>query len=201
MARTTVTLTAGEGYTYEWKDHGLRLQVPTDALEPLSPTTTITIQASLSGHYHLQDHSQLVSGVYWISFPSKFSRPVMLEVQHCASLQPTYETTSLTFVTAKCSQETLPYNFKPMTGGVFSADSRFRTIELSHFSGFAIAKKKRSQRMSDKGKGKNGGSGVEGVAEGERFYTVRTYYIPKTSSTTWITHFPIIWDLDICRQV
>ena len=118
MAKTTVTLTAGEGY--EWKGHGLRLQVPANALEPLSPPATITIQASLSGHYHLPDHSQLVSGVYWISFPGKFSRPVTLEVQHCASLQPAHETSSLTFVTAKCSQETLPYNFRPMTGGVVS---------------------------------------------------------------------------------
>ena len=201
MARTTVTLATGEGY--EWKGHGLRLTVPADALELLSPPATITIQASLSGHYHLPDHTQLVSGVYWISFPGKFSRPVTLEVQHCANLQPAHETSSLTFVTAKCSQETLPYNFKPMTGGVFSADSRFGTIELSHFSGFAVVKKKtkRSQGKSDKGKGKDRGSGAEGEAEGEIFYTVLTYYIPQTSSTTWITHFPIIWDLELFLQV
>ena len=178
VARTTVTLAAGEGY--EWKGHGLRLQVPADALEPLSPpaTITVTIQASLSGHYHLPDHTQLVSGVYWIFFPGKFSQPVTLEVQHCASLQPAHESSSLTFVTAKCTQETLPYNFKPMAGGTFSADSRFGTIELSHFSGFAV---------------------VSGDSENKR-YTAHTYYIPR-SPTTWHMHFAIICKLDLFLQV
>ena len=48
-----------------------------------------------------------------------------------------------------------------------------------------------------------GGRELEGRRDvkGERLYTVQTYYIPQTSSTTWITHFPIIWDLDLCRQV
>ena len=48
-----------------------------------------------------------------------------------------------------------------------------------------------------------GGRELEGRRDvnGEKFYTVLTYYIPQTSSTTWITHFPIIWDLDLCRQV
>ena len=62
-------------------------------------------------------------------------------------------------------------------------------------------KTKRSQGKSDKGKGKDRGSGAEGEAEGEIFYTVLTYYIPQTSSTTWITHFPIIWDLELFLQV
>ena len=37
MARTIVPLqlAAGEGCSYEWKGHGLRLTVPADALEPL----------------------------------------------------------------------------------------------------------------------------------------------------------------------
>ena len=178
MARTTVTLAAGEGCTYEWKGHGLRLLVPEDALEPHFPPATITIQASLSGHYHLPDHTQLVSGVYWISFPGKFSRPVTLEVQHCASLQPVHEMTSLTFVTARCTQETLPYNFRPLTGGVFSADSRFATIELSHFSSFAV---------------------VSGDSENKR-YRAHTYYIPR-SPTTWHMHLAIICNLELFLQV
>ena len=179
VARTTVTLAAGEECSYEWKGQGLRLQVPADALEPLSPTTTITIQASLSGHYHVPDHTQLVSGIYWISFPGKFSQPVTLEVQHCASLQRAHETTCLTFVSARCTQKTLPYNFRSITGGIFSADSRFGTIDLSHFSGFAV---------------------VSGDSSEKRQYSAHTYYIPR-SPTTWLMHFAIICDLELLLKV
>ena len=179
MARITVPLAAGEGCTYEWKGHGLRLQVPADALESLSPPATITIQASLCGHYHLPDNTQLVSAVYWIAFPGKFSRPVTLEVQHCAALEQSHTLSSLSFVRAKCSQETLPYNFKPIQGGVFSASSRHGAIELSHFSGVGITSEDSEQ---------------------SKHYTAHTFYIPQ-SPTTWLMHFIIICDLELLFRV
>ena len=180
MARTRITLAAGERCTYEWKGHGLRLQVPDDALQPPAPPTTMTIHASLSGHYHLPDDTQLVSGVYWISFPRKFSRPITLELQHCAFLENPHEMTALSFVSAKCNQNTLPYNFKPMTGReVFSADSQYGAIELNHFSAVGIVSKKGKQ--------------------GKR-YMAHTYYIPQ-SPTTWLMHFTIICDLDLFLRV
>ena len=179
VARTTVPLAAGEGCTYEWKGHGLRLQVPADALEPLSPPATIIIQASLSGHYHLPDNTQLVSAVYWIAFPGKFSRPVTLEVHHCAALEQSHTLSSLSFVRAKCSQETLPYNFKRIQGGVFSASSRHGAIELSHFSGVGIASEESEQ---------------------SKHYTAHTFYIHQ-SPTTWLMHFIIICDLELLFRV
>ena len=246
VARTTLTLAAGEECTYEWKGHGLRMQVPAGALELHSPPTTMTIQASLSGHYQLPDHAQLVSGVYWISFPGKFSRPVTLEVQHCTFLQSAHETAALSFVTAKCNQETLPYSFRPIAGGIFSADCRFGTIELSHFSCFAIVLwvrrmgkdgreegREEGREVKGKGDGKRdtegegneeggqevetgeaeerkaeGGGTVEGVGDRvdgttaiKKQYAALTYYIPQVSPTTWLVHFPIIPDLDLCMKV
>ena len=186
MARTTLTLAAGEGCTYEWKGHGLRLHVPADALEPHTSPTTMTIWASLSGHYHLPDHTRLVSGVYWISFPRKLNRPITLELQHCASLQQSHQLPYLSFVTAKCNQATLPYDFKPLEGGVFSANSQYGVIGLSHFSGFAIVLKRWL------------GGGKDAV---EIKYAALTYYIPQLSPTTWQVHLPIILDLDLYIKV
>ena len=70
-------------------------------------------------------------------------------------------------------------------------------------------KEKEGGGEQEEGREGEGMGGVEGGRElegrrdvkGERFYTVLTYYIPQTSSTTWITHFPIIWDLDLFLQV
>ena len=61
----------GKPLDYFWEDHGLRLHIPADALDASTPTLTMKIQASLSGQFKLPDDMELVSGVYWISFPSE----------------------------------------------------------------------------------------------------------------------------------
>ena len=88
---------------------------------------------------------ELVSGVYWISFPAKFlKQPITLELQHCTHLEQT-EQTHLSFVTSKCNQETLSYKFKLLPKGVFSGSSDYGTVKLDKFSGMAACCKEKEK--------------------------------------------------------
>ena len=153
VARTTVEITPDQPLSFHWEGHGFRVYIPAGAV---SRRVTLCIQASLSGDYQLPDDGVFVSGVYWLSLHphiQEFEKKVTLSLQHCASVEG--DESSLSFITAKCTQETLPYTFKPLPGGAFSTDDS--TIQVTSFSGFGIFKR------SSKG----------------NIYDLRVYYIPK----------------------
>ena len=192
IATTTLKVVPGTPLTYIWEGHGFKLHIPADALKPNTPTLTMSIQASLSGQFQLPDDTELVSGVYWVACPQRFYQPVTMEVQHCAYLEHPDQLSSLFFITARCNQETLPYQFQKLPGGVFSTDSSYCAIELSHFSGVGVVRKK--------GKGKGKGRGKKGEEGEEKRYSAHTYYIPQ-AATTWLMHFTIVCDLELCLKV
>ena len=97
----------------------------------------IHVKASLSGRFQFPEDTELISGVYWIACRHKFVKPVTVEVQHCAANLE--YSSSLTYIVAKCNQEDLPYQFKTLEGGVFSPSSQYGSINLTHFSGLAVA--------------------------------------------------------------
>ena len=175
MASTTLEVIPGTPLTYYWREHGLRIHIPASALEPTTSSQIMSIQTSLSGHFELPDDMELLSAVYWLAFPRRFSCPVTVELQHCASLEHYHQLSSISFITTKCTQKTLPYNFIPLPGGVFSTDSSYGKIDLIHFSGVAV-----------------GGKSKE--------YSLRTYYIPN-GPATWLTHFVVIRNLELCLKV
>ena len=55
---------------FHWKDHGFKLRVPENALPEGLPELSINIKASLAGQFKLPEGYELVSAVYWFSFPS-----------------------------------------------------------------------------------------------------------------------------------
>ena len=176
VATTTLQVVPGE-LDHEWKDHGLRLLIPADVLELNALPMTISIQASVNGYYQLPKETELVSGVYWIEFPGKLSRPITLELQHCASLEPS-KLSLVKFVTAKCNQDILPYNFELVTGGKFSSNSSYGRVEMYISSGFAIIRE----------------------YDGRKRYRLLTYYIPH-APTMWQLHLVLICDLQLYLQV
>ena len=193
----------GQPLDYFWKGHGLRLHIPADALDANTPTLTMKIQASLSGQFKLPDDMELVSGVYWISFPVKsLVQPVTLELQHCAHLERNEET-YLTFVTSKCNRETLPYQFEPLPGGVFTTTSDYGAVQLYHFSGVAVTRKKRRRtQIHSKSREQEGDTDDKSAEEGvAKKYVALTYYKQARSRTTWEMHFTIIPNLDIRLKV
>ena len=183
VGEVALQVVPGEHLNYYWEEHGLRLHIPAHALETNTPSLTMKIQASLSGQFELPDDLELVSGVYWISFPAKsLVQPVTLELQHCARLESA-EQTCLTFVTSQCNQETLPYQFEPLPGGVFTTSSDYGAVQLYHFSGVAVARKKRRRSAAKQ-------------------YVALTYYKQTRSiRTTWEMHFTMIPNLDLCMRV
>ena len=241
----------GKPLDYFWEDHGLRLYIPADALDASTPTLTMKIQASLSGQFKLPDDMELVSGVYWISFPSEeLKQPITLELQHCAHLEQT-EQTRLSFVTSKSkgvgeggaggavapphlkagglspsssshatyipfltrpsssqlaptplksNQETLPYKFEPLDGGVFSSKNDYGSIQIKHFCGIAVASKANQSHSREQ---EEGGSD-EKTAERSvaKKYVALTYYTQaKSTRTTWKMYFTVIPSLALRLKV
>ena len=112
--------------------------VPKNSLPAEVSETQLSVQVSLSGPFQMPSNCELVSAVYWVSSPHKFTKPIIVEIQHCAALSNDKQCSQLTFVHTKCTQKELPYIFKKRVGGVFSPHSSYGSLSLSHFSGVGI---------------------------------------------------------------
>ena len=136
-----------EGGSFQWKGYGLRLHVSKDSLPSGMRECKINIRVSLSGQFQLPEgSSDLLSPVFWISAPCKFTKPVTLEIQHCALTDHEAVLSNLSFVFTKCSQSDLPYILKPLEGGVFTKHSNYGSIQLNNFSGFSVFGRKGTPR-------------------------------------------------------
>ena len=129
-----------------WKGYGLRLHIPKGSLPADMGECSINIRASLSGQFQFPEGSDLLSPVFWISAPCKFTTPVTLEIQHSALREDEAVLSNLSFVSAICSQKKLPYRFRRVDGGVFTTHSSYGSIQLSHFSGLGVTGGKRTPR-------------------------------------------------------
>ena len=201
VGEMTLKVVPGEPLNYHWKGHGLRLHIPADALDPSTPPLIMRIQASLSGQFKLPDDMDLVSGVYWIYFPAGvLKKPVTLELQHCAYLEQT-EQTYLSFVTSKCNQP-LPYQFKPLPGGVFTTSSDHGTVQLNHFSAMAVAKKNGRRTQSHSRRQEGDTDDKNAVQRVGKKYLVLTYFTQaRPTRTTWKMYFTIIPNLELHLKV
>ena len=137
IAQQTFILTQ-EPVGLEFEGYGFKLHVPEHSLPPEVSETQLNMQISLSGQFQLPPNCELISAVYWVSSPHEFMKPVTVEIQHCAALSSGKQCSQLTFVHTKCTQKELPYIFKEKVGGVFSPNSSYGSLSLSHFSGIGI---------------------------------------------------------------
>ena len=141
MAGETEFTISTEGGSFHWEGYGLRLHVPKDSLPAGMEECKINIGVSLSGQFQLPEGTDLLSPVFWISAPCKFTKPVTLEITEDEAVL-----SNLSFVSAKCSQRDLPYTFTTMGGGVFTTNSTYGSIQLSHFSGVGVTGRKGTPR-------------------------------------------------------
>ena len=167
-----------EGGPFQWKGYGLRLHVPKDSLPPGTAECRINIRVSLSGQFQLPEGSDLLSPIFWISASCKFTKPVTLEIQHCALTENEAALSNLSFVLTKCSQKELPYRFTTMGGGLFTTSSTYGSIQLSHFSGVGVTGRKGTPRS----------------------YCAHVYHTKK-KDYEWRFYFVIIPDLDAKNTV
>ena len=147
VAQTTFTITQ-ESQSLQFKGYGFKLHVPEGSLPAGVSETKLKVQVSLSGQFQMPPDCELLSAVYWVYSPHKFTKPLSVEIQHCAVLSSDQQSSELSFVSTKCTQKELPYVFKLRDGGVFSPHSSYGGLALTQFSGFGIIRKlRRSHRV------------------------------------------------------
>lgn len=81
---------------------------------------------------------ELLSAVFWVYSHHKFTKPLTVEIQHCAVLSSDEQCLQLCFVSTKCTHKELPYVFKMRDGDLFSPHSSYGGLSLTQFSGFGI---------------------------------------------------------------
>ena len=137
----TSSVPDSHSHSFEWQGYGLKLHIPEGAV-PAHTGCRVDIKAGFTGQFNIPDGLHLVSCVYWLSCSQKFNKPVTLEIEHCASLQNSSQSSSLQFISAnKCSQAELPYQFEVLEGGKFAPKSSYGSVEVTQFSFFAIISK------------------------------------------------------------
>ena len=161
-------------------DHGFKLHVPEHALPEGVPEYSVNIRVSLAGQFKLPEGYELVSAVYWVATPGRFTKPVTIEVQHCGNFS---KPSQLCFARTSCAQKSLPYKFKIIDEGSFTPGNKYGTLSTNHFSGTGIAKK---------------------VMPGEHscLYCAQVYFTVKNLQDNWYyCHFVITKDLEMCLMV
>jgi len=165
--------------SFSWKHRGFKLHVPETALPEGTSNYLVNIRVSLAGQFELPKGYELVSAVYWVAASGKFTKPVTIEVQHCANFS---ECNKLCFVRTSCSQKSLPYKFKVIDGGSFSLGSKYGVLSTTHFSGTGIAKEVNPSEHSCQ-------------------YCAQVYFTAKHFPDYLYCHFVVTKDLEMCLTV
>ena len=146
FAETSFVVPDSLSHSFEWQGHGLKLHIPEGAV-PARTECRVDIKAGFTGQFSIPDDLHLVSCVYWLCCSKTFVEPATLEIEHCASLQNSSQSSSLRFIAAECSQAELSYRFKVLEKGMFEPRSSYGSIQVSEFSFFGIGIFKRSQSL------------------------------------------------------
>ena len=118
-----------------WEEYGLRIKVPEGAISS-SETIEVAITALVGGEFILPEDSELVSAVYTVTISKPLLKPVLLEIQHCVSIENSSHASYFSFVTSPCDR--CPFQFKLVDEGSFPVGDRYGRIWISEFSPWAI---------------------------------------------------------------
>ena len=175
----TVVVYSSRSQQITLEDYGLKLYVQEGSLPAGMKQCTIDIKVSLAGQYEFPDNSHLVSAIFWFRCKavSRFSRPITVEIQHCAMSDRAYPL-HLNFVRAVCRQKHLPYTFQ-LLGGDFTSYSSYGVIEVYSFSGLGVV-----QEGSD-----------------SREYYSQLFYLDDQLNKSIKIHFVVIWNTEAHRTV
>ena len=126
------------GYTLDWNQFGLRIEIPKGSL-PAGHRTELHVKVIIDGDFILPPNCYLVSGIYQISSSEQFKKNINLRLPHAAIIKSEDEASYFRFYTADCSSGP-PYEFKEMEGGYFRLHSNFATIDVHvhHFSCYTV---------------------------------------------------------------
>ena len=125
----------GEAKSVQCASHGFKLHFPKQTLPDELSDCTILVRVNPSCQYKLPENADLVSTIYQISCPVKLTKPVILEIQHCAIIERPEQSSFLTFVRAEDSHQ---IQFQPIEGGEFTSFSSYAKILLDKCSIFSL---------------------------------------------------------------
>ena len=137
ISKTTFRVHGSEDLqTFQWESCGFKMHIPSGALAK-SVQCDVTVATSMSGSFEQPQETTPVSAVYYIETSKEFSKPVMLELEHCCHLDK-YSEGALTFAVANTATRRPPYRFQWLQGGYFQPTSSYGCISVSRFSIFEI---------------------------------------------------------------
>ena len=136
----TCVVVTNSAQFFEWEGYGLKLHFQENSLPKHIKQITISIKASLAGHYELPENCNLVSAVYWFCCEPKckLEKQATLELEHCAESE---NVSKLSFISASSTQGKLPYTFSQVEGGQFSSQSSYGVLDLHKFCGKGVCQK------------------------------------------------------------
>ena len=160
-----------EPLSLNWDKFGFLMDFEEGTILP-SQSCEICIQAIVGGEFELPEKTQLVSGIYAISFTQQPRKPVKMRIQHCVLLKNETQANHLSFVLAPITKS-LPHKFKLVKGGKFCLENQYGSIIRSEFCLAAIIK--HSSDTSDDNSSHTSSSDEEEDSEVENHSTEGKY--------------------------
>ena len=115
------------------------MYIPQDALLP-NEFCLVFVKAIVAGLFQFPKGTERVSAVYAISSTQQFHKPVTTELQHCVQLDNSEQGKYMSFAVAQHDPSSICYQFQPLTGGFFQANSHYGILERDHFCILTILK-------------------------------------------------------------
>ena len=115
-----------------WEEYGLRIGVLEGTLTS-TETAEVAVVALVGGQFVFPKNTKVVSAIYAVTVSKLLFKPLRLDLQHCVNLVQPSQTRHLKFAIALVNTPSLPYEFSPVEGGEFTANSYYGSIYRSKF--------------------------------------------------------------------
>ena len=129
--QTTEIRDEGSGRkSYEWKDRGLKLEMPAKS------TATFNLKIVSSEKFQLPKEVEQLSPVYWVESKGELGGPVELELEHSAEVIQDIQKRGLRFAVCRKKNGESSYEFKLCEGQFISSRGK---LEIQHFCIWRVA--------------------------------------------------------------
>ena len=135
---TDLTVVGGQSRKFDWKEYGLIIDVPSDAL-PHGFLANIKIRVSVSGPYVTPglENWKPVSAIYWISSSREFINPVTLGIWH--NVRGKVNSSVIRVLTADdlITHQNMSFVFQDHSANLI-LNGPYVYTSLNHFSGVGV---------------------------------------------------------------
>ncbi len=127
----------------DWSEYGFRMLFPQNTLPP-HETCEVTVHTLIGEDFEFPEGTELVSGVYSVSFAKEIDQPIRVEIQHCVALTSQNDADGMIFAATDSESDV----FNPVIGAeFFPDDNRYGIVNQMHFCRrkLAVLQKKTSR--------------------------------------------------------